>query len=472
MNNKLTEGSIIKALIYLAGPIMLANLLQATYQLTDSFWVGRLGEKAVAAIAVSIPIVFLLTSLGVGFAIAGSTFVAQYFGAKNQKMVNHAATQTMIMIIFISTLLSIIGFLFSDTILRIMNVPQDIAPIANSYMRIVFLSLLPNFCFMMFQSIMRSIGKPKIPLYIVLLSVIINFFIDPILMFGYGPIPRLEVMGTAYATMGTQTIAALIGLLILFSGKYGIHLKIKGFKPDWIFIKKSFWIGLPASIEQSTRSLGMVVMTSIISGFGTMAVASYGAGSNIIQLVIIISIGLAISTSALAGQNIGAGKIDRAEKTTYLSIKLSFIGLSIIGIIIFLLAPNLIKFFIPNNTDIIREASYFLKIVAFSFGLIGIQMSVNAVLQASGNTLTSMFLTLSSQWLIQLPLAFFMSRFTELGLSGVWLAFPITNIIMTFISIIIFKSGNWKNKKITETDKMSINVTEKAEISETIPYDA
>ena len=472
VKNKLTEGPIIKALLHLAGPIMLANVLQAAYQLTDSFWVGRLGEEAVASVAVSIPIVFLLTSLGIGFAIAGATFVAQYFGARNDKMVSHAAAQTTLMIISVSIILSAIGVLFSKNILSLMNVPDKIVPIAGSYMKIVFLSLLPNFCFMMFQSIMRSIGRPKIPVYIVLSAVVMNFFLDPLLMFGYGPIPRLEVVGTAYATISIQTIAALAGLLILFSGKHGIHLKIRDFRPDWPFIKKSFWIGLPASIEQSSRSLGMVVMTSLIAGFGTAAVASYGAGSNIFQIVIIISIGLAVSTAALAGQNIGAGRIDRAEQTGWLSIKTSFIGLSIIGTIVFILAPTLIRFFIPDNQNIIDEGARFLRIVAFTFGLIGIQMSVNAILQASGNTFTSMLLTIGSQWIIQIPAAFLMSRFTSLGLTGLWLAFPLTNIVMTFVAIAVFRKGKWKQKKITTEEKLSTLVSEEIESSEAIPYDA
>jgi len=466
--NKLTEGPIIKSLLYLAGPIMLANVLQAAYQLTDSFWVGRLGEEAVAAVAVSIPIVFLLTSLGIGFAIAGATFVAQYFGAKNDQMISRAAAQTTLMIVFVSLLLSAIGVLFSKDILNLMNVPEKIAPIANSYLKIVFLSLLPNFCFMMFQSIMRSIGRPKIPVYIVLSAVVINFFLDPLLMFGYGPIPRLEVVGTAYATIGIQTIAALAGLLILFSGKHGIHLKIRDFRPDWPFIKKSFWIGLPASIEQSSRSLGMVVMTSLIAGFGTSAVASYGAGSNIFQIVIIISIGLAISTAALAGQNIGADKIDRAEKTGWLSIKISLIGLSFIGTAVFIFAPILIRFFIPDNQIIIDEGARFLRIIAFTFGLIGVQMSIGAILQASGNTFTSMLLTIGSQWLIQLPIAFLLSRYTALGLTGLWLAFPITNVIMTFVAIAVFKGGRWKRKKITAEKKMSALVSEEVEGNEAI----
>lgn len=468
----LLEGPILKSLLTLALPIIMANVFQAAYQLTDSFWVGRLGENAVASVAISMPVLFLLTSLGIGFAVAGSTLTAQYFGAKNEKMVNHCAAQTLLMVAVVSIILSIVGIFLAPKILNLMGTPASIHATSLSYMRIAFFGLLPNFCFFMFQSIMRSIGKPTLPVYIVIGTVILNFVLDPLFMFGWGFIPRMEVSGVAFATLITQTIAAVIGFSILFAGKRGIHLKIKDFIPDKKFIKRSFLLGLPASIEQSARSFGMVVMTTLIAGFGTLAVASYGAGSNIIQLIIIISIGLSAATATLAGQNIGAGNIERAGKIARLSMKISFIGLSLAGILIYIFAPALIAFFVPNDPAIIAGGAAFLRILAFSFGLIGIQMSVNAIMQASGNTLTSMIITLTSQWVFQLPLAFLLSRHTPLGINGLWLAFPITNILISIVAFTIFKSGKWKKKRLTEDNKLETEISENIQTEELVPYDA
>jgi len=397
---------------------------------------------------------------------------AQYFGAKKEKMVNHCAAQTLLMVAAVSIILSLSGLIFSPQILKIMGAPAEIYPIALSYMRIAFISLLPNFCFFMFQSIMRSIGKPTLPVYIVIGTVLLNFILDPLFMFGWKFIPRLEVAGVAEATLITQIIAAIIGFIILFSGRRGIHLKIKDFRPDFSFIKRSFLLGLPASIEQSARSLGMAVMTSLIAGFGTLAVASYGAGSNIIQLVIIISIGLAAATATLAGQNIGAGNIERAARITRLSMIISFIGLSAAGTLIYFFAPALIAFFVPNEPAVIAGGAVFLRVVALSFGFIGIQMSVGAIMQASGNTLTSMMITLTSQWVLQLPLAFFLSHYTKLGTAGIWYAFPITNAAISGLAFIIFRSGRWKRKRLTADDKLTSEITENIETEEIVPYDA
>ena len=443
-----SEKTIIKSLLKLAGPIILANILQVTYNLTDAFWVGRLGEKAVASIALSAPIIFLLVSLGIGLSVAGSILIAQYFGAKNEKMVNFSAGQTILMVTIAAIVLSILGVVLSPFILHSMNAPVDIYNYALQYLQIAFLSLLPNFCFFMFQSIMRSIGRPSVPLYIIISTVLLNFILDPLFMFGFAFIPRMEIVGVAIATTITQVIAAIIGLSILFSGKKGIHLKLKDLKPDFKFIKKAFFLGLPTSLEQSARSLAMVVITSLIATFGTLAVASYGVGGNIIQIIIILSMGLSMATSVLAGQSIGSGDRDRAEKITLTSGKISFIILSLFGVLVYFLAPNLIAFFVPKDANIINLGSHFLKIVAFTFGLIGIQMSVSAILQASGNTLTSMLLTISSQWLIQIPLALLLSKYFNLGTDGIWYSFPLTNFIISIIYILVFKSGHWKKKKI------------------------
>ncbi len=454
------EKIIVKSLLKLAGPIILANILQIAYNLTDAFWVGRLGEKAVASVTLSTPIIFLLVSLGIGLSVAGSIFIAQYFGAKNEKMINFSAGQTILMVTLVAIFLSVIGVVLAPYILHLMNASPDIYTYALQYLKIAFLSLLPNFCFFMFQSIMRSIGKPSVPLYIIISTVLLNFILDPLFMFGFAFIPRMEIAGVAIATTITQTIAAIIGLGILFSGKKGIHLKLKDLKPDFKFIKKAFFLGLPTSLEQSARSLAMVVLTSLIATFGTLAVASYGVGGNIVQIIIILSIGLSMATSVLAGQSIGSGDRAKAEKITLISGKISFITLSIFGVLVYIFAPNLISFFVPKDINIINLGAHFLRIVCVTFGFIGIQMSVASILQASGNTLTSMILTISSQWVIQIPLAFILAKYFQLGINGIWYAFPITNVLISIIYFLVFKSGHWKKKKIIHEGHHFIDLKE------------
>lgn len=447
-------GSILRSLITLAVPIMLANILQAGYQLTDAFWVGRLGSASVAAVSVSFPIMFLSISLGAGLAIAGSTLIAQYVGAKNHRMVDHVAAQTLLMVVIVSVVLGVIGYVFTPAILHLMGVAPDVYQNALGFMHISFIGLVSSFSFFMFQSIMRGIGETTLPIYIVLGTVLLNFILDPLFIFGWGSIPALGVMGAALATLGTQSIAAIIGLAVLFGGKYGIHLSWANFVPDVSFIRRTFLLGLPASIEQSARAFGLTAMTFLIASFGTLTVAAYGVGSNVLQVVLIPGLGLSMALSVLVGQNIGAGNIERAERIGRLGAWLSFWILSGVGVLVFIFAPFLVAFFIPGDSAVIALGTTFLRTMSLLWGCMGVQLALNGVFRASGNMVVTMMLTLVSQWGIQFPLAYVLSKHTALGASGIWWAFPIANALSMLITLAVYAKGDWKKKRLISDEEV------------------
>jgi putative MATE family efflux protein len=460
-SKKLLEGPIAKSLFTLAVPIILANILQAGYQLIDAFWVGRLGGDAVAAVSVTAPLTFLSIALGVGLAIAGSTLIAQYFGAQNKQMVDHVAAQTLLMIVIVSVVLGAVGYIFTPAILRLMGVEAGVYAGAVGFMRVSFIGLVFNFFFFMFQSIMRGIGEAKLPVYIVLGTVILNFLLDPLFIYGWGPIPGKGVMGAGIATVGTQSIAALIGLLVLLGGKYGIHLSWADFKPDFSFIKRAFLLGFPASIEQSARALGMTILTFLIASFGTLTVAAYGVGSTILQVVMIPGMGLAMSISTLVGQNIGAGNPARADEIGKLGGRIGFGVLTGIGILVFALAPWIVAFFVPGDPAVILAGTNFLRIIALSWGFMGIQLALTGVLRGAGNMMAPMVLALVSQWVLQFPLAYILSKHTHLGTRGLWWSFTITNVLMAVLTIIWYVKGDWKKTKITTAeDRLTNEVSE------------
>ncbi len=452
--NSLLEGPILRSLLTLAIPIVLANIFQAGYQVIDAFWVGRLGAAAVAAVSISFPVTFLLTALGVGFAIAGSTLIAQYVGAKNHEMVSHVAAQTLLMVMSVSVVLGTIGYIAAPALLHLMGVTPDVYQGALGFMRVSFIALVFNFIFFVFQAIMRGIGNPTLPIYIVLGTVVLNFALDPLFIFGWGPIAPHGVMGAALATLGTQSIAAIIGIAILRLGKNGIHVHRKNFIPDFTYIKRAFYLGFPASIEQSARALGLTVMTFLITSFGTLAIAAYGVGSTILQVAMIPAMGVSMAVSTLAGQNIGAGNIGRASRIGRLGAWLGFWILSGMGVIVFVFAPQLISFFVPNTPDVIAAGALFLRIMALSWGFMGIQMALTGVLRASGNMIVTMVLTLVSQWVLQFPLAYVLSKHTTLGIQGIWWAFPVSNIIIALITLGVYANGDWKTKRITGSEEI------------------
>lgn len=465
-SRNLTEGSIIRALIAISIPIVMSNLLQTAYQITDTFWVGRLSAEAVAAVSLSFPVTFLLISIGGGLPIAGTVLIAQYKGKGDARMMNHVAAQTFLMVFVVSLLLSVPGYIFSEPIMRLVGAEPEVLPQATSFMQMTFIGFVFVFGFFVFESLMRGLGEAKTPMYIVMLTVLINFVLDPLFIFGYGPVPAMGVSGAALATMITQAIATIIGFSLLMRGTVGIHLRWRDFRPDPAFIKKAFFIGLPSSIEQSTRSLGMTAITMLVAGFGTLAVAAYGIGMRLLMLVFIPAMGLSVATSALVGQNIGAGKIDRASQTNMVGSVLGFGILTVMGIALFFSTHALALFLVPEGGDAIALSDSFVRIMAPSFGFIGLQMIILGTLRGAGDTKASMNITLISQWVIQFPLALYLSSWTSLGLSGIWWSFTVSNVISTGLVLYWFKRSDWKTRTLIEDDRLQGKVIEEAKIDE------
>lgn len=462
------EGPIPRALITLAIPIILGNILQTGYQLTDAFWVGRLGASAVAAISVSFPVTFLVIALGSGLAMAGATLAAQYMGAGRQDMVNHVAAQTMLMVLISSAVFGAVGYALAPFLLKLLGVAPDVYAGALGFMRVSFVGIVFVFTYAMFQALMRGVGQTKIPLYIVAGTVLLNFMLDPLFIFGWGPLPGQGVMGAAFATLATQALATVIGMIVFLRGQHGIQLRWSGFRPDPPYLKRAFFLGLPGSVELSTRALGLMVMSFLVASFGTLVIAAYGVGSNVLQVVTIPVMGMSMAVSTLVGQNIGAGNIDRAARVTQLGTLLSFGILTLAGIAAWFCAPWLVRFFIPDDPKVIAEGARFIRIMCLAWGGIGIQLCIVSAFRASGNMLVAMIIAMVSQWMIQFPLAYVLSKHTTLHAQGLWWSFPVTNIAVALVSVCWFARGSWKTGRLTEDDRQTAKITQEAMIEDGI----
>jgi putative MATE family efflux protein len=452
--NRLLEGPILRSLLTLAVPIVAANALQSAYQLIDAFWVGRLGGAAVAAVSVSFPAMFLTFAIGGGLSMAGSTLIAQYVGARNPRMVGHVAGQTLLMVGLVSIVLSVIGFFGAPALLRLMGVGPDVYPGALAFMRVSFAGTIFTFTYFVFQSIMRGIGRPNLPVYIALGTVFLNFVLDPLFIFGWGPVPAFGVMGAAMTTFICQAISAGIGIAVLRLGLHGIHVRRGDFIPDLTYVKRAFFLGFPASIEMSARAGALMVMSFLITSFGTLALAAYGVASNVLQVVMIPAMGLSMAISTLVGQNIGARNIERAAAIGRLGGLIGFGGLAAFGLLVFLFPRTIVAFFVPNDAAVIEAGAEFLRIGAPAWGFLGLQFALTGVLRASGNMVVTMVLTLVSQWVLQFPLAYVLSKHTALGMHGIWWAFPATNVLIALVTIGVYAKGDWKKKRLLDDEEV------------------
>lgn len=442
--NKYTEGKIFNSLFSLAVPIIFANILQTAYQLIDTFWLGRLGANAVAAVSISFPLLFLILSLGSGLTLAGTVMVSQYKGAENQKMVDFSSSQTISLIFFISTILATISYFSAAPLMHLIGAGPEIIEDSIAYFKVSSLGFVFLFLFFSFQSLMRGIGNVMLPVYVVLFTVFLNLILDPLFIYGYGVVPGFGVAGAAVASVVTQALSAAIGLYILFKGKSGIKINLAEMIPELRTLKRIVNLGLPASVEQSTRALGMTMMVVIVTSFGSEVVAAYGIGARILSFIIIPALGLAIATTSLVGQNIGAIKIKRAEEVANLSSKIALFGLTGMGILMYIFAVPITAFFIPNDPEVIEDAALFIKIMAPSFGLLALQQVLNGVFNGAGFTKASMIISILSLWIVRFPVAFILSYKTSLGYEGIWWSFPISNLIAATAAFAYYKMGYWK----------------------------
>ncbi|WP_459608925.1 MATE family efflux transporter [Dickeya oryzae] len=303
----------------------------------------------------------------------------------------------------------------------------------------------------MLQSLMRGAGEVRIPLLITLGTLILNAIMDPLLIFGYGIIPAFGVAGAAIATLINQGIAMVAGLLVLRFGRVGLKIYFRAMKPKMDMVKSVARLGMPASIELCAHALGASGMMTLVTGLGTDVTAAYGVVININALVIVPAIGMSIATATLVGQNVGAGQSERARAIGRLSGAISFLILTVIGLIGVVFSPYIIGTFAPDQPMVIAHGTHFFHLIAPSYGLIGLQMALNGAFRATGRTMTTMALALVSQWLIQIPLAWGLSHYTSLGVSGLWWAFPVTNLLMAGLTIMFFERIDWQRSRLTHS---------------------
>ena len=466
---QITEGSIALALLRLVGPVVISVTLQTSYQLINTFWVGRLGASAVAAISVTAPLTFFLIVLGSGLSIAGSIFVAQYSGAREHGRVSHVAAQTIVMVTCVSLVLSVVGIVSARPVLEFIGVAPDVLPEATTYLHITYTGLLFSYGFMMFQSILQGVGEVRFPLYVVAASVLLNAVLDPILIFGWGPIPAEGVVGAAVATVVSQGFAALVGVAMLFTGRYGVHVRGDHFRPDFEFIRRALAVGLPASIEQGTRTFGTVVLTALAAGFGTTALAAYGVGGRIITFFFVPALGLSSATATVVGHNIGAGKIDRAERAMALSGWLAFGSVTVLGVLFYPFADEVCRFLVPTDEHVAELATQFARVTAPVFGIITAQQAMAGGFRGAGQTTTAMTIAIVMQWCCQLPVSYFLAHHTTLGIAGVWWGFPIANTLALGLSVYWFMRGDWKYKRLTTDARIAARVAAEAQVEEGVP---
>jgi len=461
-----TDGPILRALVTLSVPIVVTNVFQSLYQLIDTFWVGRLGADAVAAVSLSFPILFFLISVGGGMSVAGAVIVAQTFGARDQAATDRAAGQTLLVVTVVSVALSVIGYVLSAPLVGFFRPERAVETMAVDYLQVSFLGLVAVFIYFVFQALLRGVGDVRTPMIVVAGTVVLNFFLDPLLILGWGPVPAYGVVGAAWATIIAQGIAGAIGLAVLFSGRYGIHLRLGDMLPQRDMVAKIVRLGVPSSVEQAARALGLAVMMLLVASFGTTAIAAYGIGARIFSFVIIPAMGLSMAVSTVVGQNVGAGRDERAITAARIGMWTGFIALTAAGAVLFVLAEPTVRAFVPTDPDVIEVGTRFMYLLTPAFGFFGLQMVMSGALAGAGNTMAAMMLSILAFWVLRFPVAWVLAVPARMGPDGVFWSFPISNVLSGAIAWWWFARGRWIKRVVDDEAALAEAVREEAIVEE------
>jgi len=443
----LTEGGIGKPLFYLSLPIVVTNMLQVAYNLADTFWLGQYSTEALAAISFAFPMVFLLISLGMGLTVAGSVTVAQAIGADDEREAQYAASQTVTLSLIAALVLGAVGYFVVTPLLGIFGASPDVLPRAAAYMKVISLGLVFMFGFFVFISLMRGYGDTVTPMLVMFGSVAINVALDPFLIFGWWIFPELGVRGAAFATVFARSLALVVGLWVMFSGRRGVQINLADMAPDLEYARKLLRIGVPASIEGTGRALSVNLLLIVVGGFPTTVVAAFGIGIRVFSVIFMPAIAVARGVETMTGQNIGAGKPDRAAAAARFAAIVMFGVLSLLGVVAWVAGEAIVGAF-TTDPEVVAVGAEFLRYVAPTFGMLGIMRSYNGSFRGAGKTMTAAVIAISTLGVVRLPLAALLSS-TSLASNGIWLAFTISNVFGAVLAWAWYRRGTWRDADVT-----------------------
>mgnify|MGYP000444737046 FL=1 len=428
-------------IVRFALPLLVGNLLQQFYNITDSIIVGQfLGKEALAAVSASFFIYYFIISLVIGVGSGTTVVISQLFGAKQYQKVQLAFSSFFIFMLVGGIILSIAGIIFAEPVFRLTNTPEEVIPQAVAYFRIYIGGTFLFVTFNSIISILRGVGESVRPMLFILITTVLNIAFDLlfILVFKWG------IEGAARATVVSQGIGMCIALAYVNNTHPLLSIKKQDMLFDWKLFKESLKIGLPTSVQQCAIALGLIALLGIVNSFGTNTLTAYGAAGKIDTIITQAILTLSGALAAFCGQNIGAGRLDRVKKgvqfTMYTNIALGLLTFAAV----YLFGNEMMRIF-TKDIDVVAIGKEYLLIIGGFFIVHGALNVYNGALRGAGDTLFPMITSLVCLWLIRIPLAYYLSSW--LGRNGIWWAIGISITIGLIVTFVYYKIGFWKRRR-------------------------
>ena len=456
----LTEGPIARTLFVFALPILGGNVLQSLNGSVNAVWVGRfLGEEALTAIANANNIMFFLLGGIFGFGMASTILVGQAMGRRDlpgaRRVIGTAAT----FFLTLSVALAAIGLPLSRHVLAWMDTPAPALPLADAYLKIIFLALPLLYAFAFLSAILRGAGDTRTPFFFLLLSVALDIALVPLLVFGVGPLPELGMAGSATATLVANAIA-LSAMLVwlrhrrhpLWIGRHERHL----YRPDWGIVRAMVTKGVPMGLQMVLISAAMIAMISMVNAYGTHTTAAYGAALQLWTYVQMPAMAIGAACSSMAAQNVGAGRWERVAATTRAGVGFNFLMTGALIAPLILLDRYSLALFMPAGSEALAIARHLNHIAVWSFLFFGVTFVIAGVVRSTGAVLPPLLILGVALWGVRVPFAGWLQG--SMGVDAIWWSFPVSAFVSMVLSLGYYKWGRWREARMLPVDPDAIAI--------------
>jgi putative MATE family efflux protein len=443
-----TQGSIFAALVILAIPMILEMSMESLFAIVDTFVVAKLGAESVAVVGLTESILALIYAVGVGFSIGATATVARRFGEKDLDGAARTATHAVYLGAIVSLLMGAAGVIFAPQILGLLRAESHVIELGVPFMQIMLGTNIVIVFLFLLNGIFRGAGDAAIALRVLILSNGLNILLCPMFIFGIGPFPELGVTGAAVATVCGRGSGVIYAAWMLFGRTNGrLHVRREPWTFDPKLLISLLRLSGTAVLQFLVSTASWSVLVTIIAGFGTIALAGYQIGLRVIIFVLLPAVGLANAAATLVGQNLGAGRPDRAERSVWIASGLNAGLLGVAGLFFVIFSSFVISVF-TNDPAVAAVGRDCLRIVGYGYAFYGLAIVMESAFNGAGDTWTPTYLNLVLFWLFEIPLAYVLANYYGFGPRGVFWAITLAFSTLAVAAALMFKRGKWKLKTV------------------------
>lgn len=438
-----TQGAIGRAILLLAIPMVIEMMMESIFAVVDVFFVGKLGPAAVATVGLTESLMVVIYTIAFGLSIGATATVARRIGEKDHDGAGRAAVQVLLLGALLSGAIGLVGAIYAPELLALMGADADVIAVGTPFARVSLATSATAFLIFLVNAVFRGAGDPAVAMRVLILGNGLNCFLDPALIFGWGPFPELGLVGAAWATAIGRGVGFAYAVWLLFKGTG--HLKVKRehvtILPDtmWRIATLSGW----GTLQVALSSMSWIGLVRVMATFGAQAMAGYTIAIRVLLFALMPAFGIGAAAATMVGQSLGAKLPDRAEQSVWAAARINMLVLGLTAVAFIVFAPTMIGWF-TTDAETARVGIYGLRAMSLGFPLYALGMVLEQSFNGAGDTRTPSWINFWIFWALQIPLAYYLAMHTGLGKRGVFVAVPSAYSALSVVSAVLFRRGKWK----------------------------